>query len=312
MDINNFLDYASKRYYEGNPIITDDEFDSLVDKYSYHTVGHSIRDGIPHQFRMYSLQKIYKGESEPPFSGIDIIQTPKLDGAAISLTYVKSKLVRILTRGDGINGQDVSHLIPKFPAPKWLHTIEDIIQVDGELVAPKTIPNARNYASGAISLKDLEEFQSRDLTFFAYSIQPYGPIKTYADSMSFLDDNGFNTVCNVDTNIYPTDGEVFRVNKFTAFELLGYTSHHPRGAYALKERKEGVITKLIGVTWQVGKTGAVSPVALLEPVEIGGAIVSRATLHNMKYINELELEIGCDVEVIRAGEIIPRVVRKVS
>ena len=95
------------------------------------------------------------------------------------------------------------------------------------------------------------------------------------------------------------------------FEAEGHTSHHPRGSFALKIRKEAVITTLLDVEWQVGKSGVVSPVAILSPCIIGDAIVSRATLHNQAYIEMLELEIGCDVEVIRSGEIIPRIVRKV-
>jgi len=93
---------------------------------------------------------------------------------------------------------------------------------------------------------------------------------------------------------------------------MGYTSHHPRGAYALKEQQEIQQTILKDVIWQVGKSGQVSPVAVLEPVEIGGAIVQRATLHNISYIEDLGLEIGCRVEVIRSGEIIPRIVRVIE
>ena len=93
---------------------------------------------------------------------------------------------------------------------------------------------------------------------------------------------------------------------------MGYTAHHPRGAFALKEQKDWVITELLDVVWQVGKSGVVSPVAILEPVEVGDALVSRATLHNIEYIRALNLEIGCSVEVIRSGEIIPRIVRRVD
>ena len=93
---------------------------------------------------------------------------------------------------------------------------------------------------------------------------------------------------------------------------LGHTSKHPRGAFALKEQAQGVATTLIDVVWQLGKSGVVSPVAILDPIEIGGATVSRATLHNIEYIRDLDLEIGCGVEVIRSGEIIPRIVRRVE
>ena len=92
---------------------------------------------------------------------------------------------------------------------------------------------------------------------------------------------------------------------------MGYTSKHPKGAFALKKQQEGVITVLKDVKWQVGKSGVVSPVAILDTIKIGDAWISKATLHNMDYIQELNLEIGCRVEVIRSGEIIPRIVRRV-
>ena len=104
---------------------------------------------------------------------------------------------------------------------------------------------------------------------------------------------------------------LYRLDSNKAYDELGYTSKHPRGAFALKEQKTGVETTLQDVVWQVGKSGVVSPVAVLEPITIGDAIVSRATLHNIEYIRELNLEIGCQVEVIRSGEIIPRVVRRI-
>ena len=111
--------------------------------------------------------------------------------------------------------------------------------------------------------------------------------------------------------MFPNDGKVVRLDTNSYFEQLGYTSHHPRGAFALKTRQAGVVTRLLDVEWNVGKSGAVSPVAILEPCVIGEATVSRATLHNMGYIEALGLEIGCNVEVIRSGEIIPRIVKRV-
>jgi NAD-dependent DNA ligase len=119
-------------------------------------------------------------------------------------------------------------------------------------------------------------------------------------------------VGSIDLSIFPTDGEVVRENDNKLFEAMGYTSKHPRGAYALKPEPTLVRTKLLGVEWQLGRTGVVSPVAILEPVLVGEAMVSRATLHNMEYIEALDLELGCEVEIVRAGEIIPRIVRKVN
>jgi DNA ligase (NAD+) len=306
-----FLDYAAKVYYEGRPVITDQEFDDLAEQHNYVTVGYDqvdVRDTVAHPFQMFSLQKIYEGESTPPITG-DLIESTKLDGAAVDLVYLNGFLRLIITRGDGIRGQDVSHLIPAFPVEKSI-SIEGIVQITGEVVAPKDIPNSRNYASGALQLHDIEEFKTRDLVFVAYGIAPTH-CATFSEDMECLDDHGFNTVLYSVLDKYPNDGKVFRINNNAKYEACGYTSKHPKGAYALKTRKAGITTTLLDVVWQVGKSGAVSPVAILKPVVIGEANVSRATLHNMKYINELGLEIGCEVEVIRSGEIIPRVVRRV-
>ena len=122
----------------------------------------------------------------------------------------------------------------------------------------------------------------------------------------------FSTVIDSDWREYPHDGKVARLDNVRIFDMMGYTAHHPKGAFALKEKQQGVITKLLDVIWQTGKSGIVSPVAILEPVIIGEATISRATLHNISYIRELGLEIGCQVEVIRSGEIIPRIVKRIN
>lgn len=308
-----FLQQASKKYYEGSPIISDEEFDRLCELFGFQEVGYTTQDGVEHINRMYSLNKVYKGEDRPPFVE-GAIETPKLDGAAVSLTYVKGVLVMILTRGDGIRGQDISHLIPAFPVPKRLSFPPSDVpyQINGEIVAPKEIPNARNYASGALGLHDLTEFKSRSLCFVAYGVYPYVD-DCFVEDMQFLCMEGFHTCLDGQIlDAFPQDGRVFRLNNNRHYEQMGFTSQYPRGAYALKERKAGVVTKLLDVVWQVGRTGSVNPVGILEPVVIGGATVSRATLHNMRYIQELGLEIGCAVEVARMGEIIPAVVRRVD
>ena len=134
----------------------------------------------------------------------------------------------------------------------------------------------------------------------------------WTGTLEYLFLMGFATVQHVQEDIYPTDGLVYRMNENKEFDKQGYTAHHPKGAFALKEKKEGVITTLIDVKWQVGKSGIVSPVGILEPVTIGDAVIQKATLHNIDYINSLNLEIGCKVEVIRSGEIIPRILRRVD
>ena len=187
-----------------------------------------------------------------------------------------------------------------------------VVQITGEIVAPKTIKNSRNYAAGALNLKDVAEFQTRDLHFIAYSVDP-NLADTFSEQMSILKNSmGFSTVLDADWNEYPQDGLVFRVDSNKDFMSFGHTAHHPKGAYALKKRQKGKITTLVDVIWNVGKSGVVAPVAILKPVEIDDAMISRATLHNMAYIEALNLRIGCEVEVIRSGEIIPRIVRRVD
>ena len=329
--MHEFLDKASVMYYEGCPIISDAEFDLLAEKHNYKTVGYKVTDAVPHAYQMYSLQKCFDLDDAP----LDVdkcICTPKLDGAAVSLLYAAGSLVLALTRGDGKQGKDITDKM-RWLVPTDISNAPGLVQITGEVVAPKHITNARNFAAGALGLKDIEEFKTRPLAFVAYDATPrLDRAVTYLCVLKTLHRSGFNTVLpkkqpgtlrliaqqsitndsffNIEN--YPTDGFVYRLNDNEEFLSLGHTSHHPRGAFALKEIKEGVITTLLDVVWQLGKSGVVSPVAVLEPVDIDGANVSRATLHNIQYIRDLDLEIGCQVEVIRSGDIIPRVLRRVE
>ena len=308
--MQHFLEKASAMYYSGTPILSDAEFDALARLYNYDTVGHTVTDGIPHLYKMYSLQKVFDLNAVES-STSPMVRTPKLDGAAVSLQYVNGHIAQALTRGDGNLGRDITLKLEEL-VPNVI-SIKGKIQITGEVVAPDTITNARNFAAGSLNLKDLMEFRSRckDLVFVAYDIQGV-EYERLSEAMDHLAQNGFEVITHFDATGYPTDGEVFRVDNYDAFYRMGYTAHHPRGAFALKEQKDGVITELLDVVWQVGKSGVVSPVAILEPVEVGDALVSRATLHNIDYIRALNLEIGCSVEVIRSGEIIPRIVRRVD
>jgi len=318
------LDKASKAYFEGSPFLSDEEFDSLAKKEDYERVGYNPDARMLHMFPLYSLQKVFEGEDTPPVYKSKVIETPKLDGAAISIQYRNGKLSSVITRGDGKAGIEVTDkflnnsIVPQKLYPEYTfagtgHYIKNqgLLQVTGEIVAPKEIPNARNYAAGALNLKDIEEFKRRNLTFIAYNIEP-NISSTYEGDMSHLEYSGFNTAMDSDWEEFPTDGKVFRVNDNIEYITLGFTSHHPRGAYALKTREEGIETTLLDVIWQTGKSGKVTPVAILDPIEIDDAIISRATLNNMAYIKSLNLEIGCRVKVIRAGKIIPRIIERVS
>ena len=319
------LDKASKAYFEGSPFLSDQEFDALAKKEDYERVGYNPDARLLHMFPLYSLQKVFEGEDTPPVYKSKVIETPKLDGAAISIQYKNGKLFSVITRGDGKAGIEVTNkflnnsIVPQKLYPEYTfagstgHYIKNqgLLQVTGEIVAPKEIPNARNYAAGALNLKDTEEFKRRNLTFIAYNIEP-NISSTYDGDMSHLKYSGFNTAIDSEWDEFPTDGKVFRVNDNIEYLTLGYTSHHPRGAYAFKTREEGIETTLLDVIWQTGKSGKVTPVAILEPIEIEDAIISRATLNNVAYIKSLNLEIGCRVKVIRAGKIIPRVIERVS
>ena len=319
------LDKASKAYFEGSPFLSDEEFDTLAKKEDYERVGYNPDARMLHMFPLYSLQKVFEGEDTPPIYKSKVIETPKLDGAAISIQYRNGKLSSVITRGDGKAGIEVTDkflnnsIVPQKLYPEYTfagntgHYIKNqgLLQVTGEIVAPKEIPNARNYAAGALNLKDVEEFKRRNLTFIAYNIEP-NISSTYEGDMSHLEYSGFNTAIDSEWDEFPTDGKVFRVNDNMEYLVLGFTSHHPRGAYAFKTREEGIETTLLDVIWQTGKSGKVTPVAILEPIEIDDAIISRATLNNIAYIKSLNLEIGCRVKVIRAGKIIPRVIERVS
>ena len=310
--MKDLLKKASDAYYAGQPFMSDATFDVLSTHFRFEDLG--PEGDISHYTRLYSLKKEYGSDEITDIHGCsDLIRTPKLDGSAISLLYVDGNLQLALTRGNGLKGRDITSkaqmLVPdNLPLP-------GVVQVSGEVVAPMSITNARNFASGALGLKSDEEFRNRieqGLCFVAYNVDTQNIGNNYKDSLLRLYAYGFNTVLEFDYSAFPTDGIVYRVNDFNKFNELGYTSTHPRGAIALKEDKEGVETTLLDVVWQVGRTGKVTPVAIIDTVEIGGAKVSRASLHNSTFIKELGLEIGCRISVIRAGEIIPEVVSRID
>lgn len=315
---HNFLDNASKAYYAGTPIISDEQFDKLAELTAYNALGAQVDYNVgTHYKQMYSLQKHYEDEGKVrPLAGLgDVSTSIKLDGAAISLLYVNGQLVRALTRGDGIEGQDITNkmVVAKF-LPQILPSgmVPEVLQVTGEIVATINIENARNYAAGALNLKDVNEFKDRILSFIAYGVYPY-LTKTHTQDMDMLQAMGMSTCREQNLEkIFPSDGLVFRVNDNKQFDELGYTAKFPRGAYALKIRGDHVETRLLDVEWQVGKSGKVTPVAILEPVYIGDALVSRATLNNPGFIESLGIEIGDKVAVIRSGEVIPCILHKVE
>ena len=315
MSENTNKNSIAKQYYEGgNSPLTDPEWDALYD--GLEEIGYTPESGVPHKYQMYSLQKTFDNEElenwlRVKHEGQLVTCTPKLDGAAVSIMYRDGNLSSALTRGNGKIGLDILNKI-QYLVPTKINYLKEI-QIDGEVVAPTSIPNARNYAAGSLNLKDPLEFKARcnELRFVAYDMRPYF-IESWVDVLQMVESFCISTVYSIDASLYPQDGRVFRLDDTKYWSEQGFTAHHPRGSLAFKEQKDGVITTLKDVEWQTGKSGVVTPVAILEPVMIGDALVQRATLHNMAHIEQLGLEIGCKVEVIRSGEIIPRIVRRVD
>lgn len=307
----NFLDSASAAYYSGNPIISDNQFDYLAELIQYNKVGARVLSKTAkHAIPLLSLQKFYPGEGKAPLAEYtkQKITTPKLDGAAVSHYYIEGQLVQSLTRGDGIEGQIITDkmLLSCIVGSTIDYTLP--LQITGEIVASKDIPNSRNYASGALNLNDLNEFSSRELYFVAYDCS--AEFEYYSQKLEFLRSLGFKTVADEEFCAnFPHDGIVTRVNLEKDYAELGSTSKHPRGAYATKSRSSGLRTTLREVIWQTGKSGKITPVAIFDPICIDGANITRATLNNPGYIRALNLDIGDFLYIERAGNIIPCVLR---
>ena len=219
-NINALLRRAALSYYNGKPMMSDAEFDRLAELCNFEEVGHS-GGKIKHYYQLFSLQKVFENEisTNNPFQTYKkpVVVTPKLDGAAVSLLYVEGKLHRALTRGDGKKGIDVTEHL-KTRVPHSIHpNSPSVVQITGEVVAPKAIKNSRNYAAGALNLKDTKEFETRELLFIAYGLHPY--IKeTWTQDMNLLSGWNFWTVVENEWTQYPNDGYVFRIDSNKDFE----------------------------------------------------------------------------------------------
>lgn len=317
-DVKQLLDRAWHAYSVGKPFMSDVEFDVLAEAYEYEgfTEG-TISKKANHRFQMYSLQKVF--DDDPAPSTIQVyktIETLKLDGAAISLYYSRGQLVKGITRGDGIEGEDITEKVYNISSIPQMVDQLDNHQIDGEIVCSNNTENSRNFASGALHTKDIDEFineKSKKLTFIAYRVMPMTLTDFYEEDMMCLYNYGFNTVIHLnDYDNYPTDGKVIRINNNEIYGKLGTTAKHPRGAYARKLSSDVAIeeTELLEVKWQVGKSGKVTPVAIFSEIIIDDARINRATLHNVGFIEDMGLEIGDTILVTRSGGIIPKVLGK--
>lgn len=237
-----------------------------------------------------------------------------------------ANLPRMITRGDGFDDEIIE------VRGEVIITHDDLIEINYDLVADGKAPlaNCRNAAAGGIRQKDPEVAQQRRLKFLAFSVSPdtFTDIDDDSEVVATLDELGFTTVSHVvitshaqaiedqiakwakarDEIDFDIDGIVFKTNSRGTRKELGSTSRAPRWATAYKFPAEQVTTTLLDVKWQVGRTGAVTPVAVLEPVSVGGVMVTHATLHNEDEIERLSLAIGDTVVVQRAGDVIPQIV----
>lgn len=296
------------------------------------------------------IKKIILSENVKEHSKeLEYILELKLDGLSISLIYENGVLVQAVTRGDGQIGEDVTENIMEIKTiPKKLKKNVSL-EVRGEIILPissfnrinqereddgeDVFANPRNAASGTIRQLDKTIVAERGLDCYLYYLvnaENYG-INTHLESIEYIEKLGFKTTKifekytdfkELEKSIdkwhndrkkldYETDGLVIKVNNFALYETLGYTTKSPRWAIAYKFPAEQVKTKLVDVTFQVGRTGVITPVAELEAVNLSGSVVKRASLHNFDEIRRKDIKIGDNVIVEKAAEIIPQVVNVV-
>ncbi len=369
------LDIHNHNYYVLNhPTISDREFDEKMHElqrleaawpefYDPHSptqrVGSDLTKNfvqVAHQYPMLSLSNTYseadirdwyervsKGLGGRPF---EVVGELKYDGTSISLVYEHGRLVRAVTRGDGVRGDDVTANVKTIRCiPLKLHgDYPDQFEIRGEILMPWAVfeqlnrereeqeeplfANPRNAASGTLKQQNPAVVAERKLdAYLYYVLGEHLPGKRHADNLEAARRWGFKIsdavrVCHSIEDIMQfvnfwdterknlpvaTDGIVLKVNALEQQQLLGYTAKSPRWAIAYKFQAERAVTILRSVSYQVGRTGAVTPVANLEPVQLSGTIVKRASLHNADIMAGLNLHIGDRVYVEKGGEIIPKI-----
>ncbi len=297
----------------------------------------------------YSREEIEEWVRKLP-QDVEIVCELKYDGLSISLWYEKGRLVRALTRGDGQQGDDVIDNIRTIPSIPWRierNDIPDSFELRGEVLLPwerfealnkereeqeePLFANPRNAASGTLKLQDPREVARRGLdAYLYYMIGEDLPGTTHFERLETAKEWGFHIsdaiqVCHSVDEVMAyiaywdterknlpvaTDGIVLKVNNLAQQDELGYTAKTPRWAIAYKFPAEKQLTLLKEITYQVGRTGVVTPVANLEPIQLSGTIVQRATLHNEDFIRSLDIRPGDRVWVEKGGEIIPKITGK--
>ena len=322
-ELKQLVQKHNQAYYDNSAsIITDLEYDQLYDKLEAIEKAQGWRDHdsptkhvggvagkVTHPYKLYSLRKVYDIEEVDDFMTIKL---PKIDGANLSLIYRRGKLKMALTRGNGEQGTDVTHLAAMLiGAPAKIETEEEEIVINGECVTENDVENYRNYVSGALGLDSPSEFALRNIKFIAHDW--LGVNINYNIRMNILKNMGFHTVLDEESWDYPQDGIVYRTESYKQEQLLGWTSKYPKFAVALKEREaETATTTLLGVEWTIGRTGTVNPTGIIEPVILDDAKLSRVTLHNIGIIEEHNLGLGDQILIERAGGVIPKFLRVVD
>ncbi len=272
---------------------------------------------------------------------IELFSEPKIDGISATLIYEKGKLTKGLSRGDGIIGEDILEnlkTISNIPKKIISSNLPDILEIRCEIYISKSdflkindkFANPRNAAGGSLRQKDPNETSKIPLKYFAYGFGAIEPMifDTQFEFLKQIQKWGFETnplskpingIEDIEKNHseldqarsslnYDIDGLVFKVNKLSLQKRLGNTSNSPRWAIAYKFSSEKADTKVNDIIIQVGRTGAITPVAKVEPVTVGGVVVSNATLHNEDEIIRKDIRIGDTIKIQRAGDVIPQVV----
>lgn len=284
----------------------------------------------------------YNNNHEDKLPSPSYIVTKKFDGLSINLTYNEDGvLITAASRGTGEIGEDITAQVKTIKSVPLKINNNSVIEVRGEAIMTKEafesynataevpLKNLRNGAAGALRNLNVKETAKRNLSAFFYDI-PYNegnPFKTYEEMINFIIETGLpvdsyfkacTTIEELESEIsyiesvrnelnYDIDGAVIAINDMKTRELLGYTVKFPKWAIAYKFEAEEATSKVLSIEWNVGRSGRVTPTAILEPIELGGVTVKRATLNNMDDINRKGVKLGCDVFVRRSNDVIPEI-----
>lgn len=318
---------------------------------TFEKVTHTVQMGSLQDVFDFEQVRAFTERCMNEVSKPEYVVEPKIDGLSVSLEYENGVFVRGSTRGDGFVGEDVTaNLRTVKSIPLKLKEPLPFLEVRGEVYMPRAVfdelvsiqedngetpfKNPRNAAAGSLRQKDPKIAASRKLDIFVFNIQQIEgkTLSSHKQSLDFLKDIGFKVIadyCRVSTfeeiekmikhigdmrgeYSFDIDGIVVKVDDFSQREVLGATAKVPKWAVAYKFPPEEKKTKLLDIEVNVGRTGAITPVAVFEPVTLAGTSVSRATLHNQEFIDEKDVRIGDEIMVRKAGEIIPEVIASVS